>query len=43
MEILRDNFEEQLPLFKDSIDNCDFYAIDLEFSGKSNSNRPLNV
>lgn len=37
MEILRDNFEEALPLVKESINSCDYYAIDLEFSGKSKS------
>jgi hypothetical protein len=34
MEILRDNLEESLPLIKESILSCDFYSIDLEFSGK---------
>lgn len=33
MEILRDNFDELLPLFTESVKNCDFYALDLEFSG----------
>ena len=35
MEIVKENFEECLPLFEESIKECDFYALDLEFSGNS--------
>lgn len=33
MKIFKDNFEETLPLFEESITDCDYYALDLEFSG----------
>ena len=33
MEIVKDNFEESIPLFEESVKGCDFYSLDLEFSG----------
>ncbi|KAH8549975.1 ribonuclease H-like domain-containing protein [Umbelopsis sp. PMI_123] len=33
MEILKDSFEQKLPLLAESINDCDFVAIDAEFTG----------
>jgi hypothetical protein len=33
MEINSENFEAQLPIIKESIENAEFIAIDSEFSG----------
>lgn len=33
MEVLRDNFHTELPYIKEAIDECEFIAIDAEFSG----------
>ncbi|KAI7820774.1 ribonuclease H-like domain-containing protein [Gamsiella multidivaricata] len=33
MEILRDNFHAELPYIKEAIDECEFIALDAEFSG----------
>ncbi|KAG0196960.1 hypothetical protein BGX28_009526 [Mortierella sp. GBA30] len=33
MEILRDNFQRELPYIKEAIKECEFIAIDAEFSG----------
>ena len=33
MEVLRDNFHAELPYIKEAIDECEFIAIDAEFSG----------
>ncbi|KAG0249642.1 hypothetical protein BG011_009056 [Mortierella polycephala] len=47
MEVLRDNFQKELPYIKDAIDRCEFIAIDAEFSGlhtepnKRNANTTL--
>ena len=40
MEVTRENFEEILPLLKESIQGADYIAFDIEFSGKL-SYRPL--
>ena len=34
MEITIDNFNEALPLIKESIETAEFIAIDTEFSGR---------
>lgn len=34
MEVTKYNFDEVLPLFEESVNNCDFVAFDAEFSGK---------
>ena len=34
MEVTRENFEEILPLLKESIQGADYIAFDIEFSGK---------
>jgi hypothetical protein len=33
MEILKETFEQKLPLLVDAIDKCDFISIDAEFTG----------
>ncbi|KAF9084676.1 hypothetical protein BGX23_010328 [Mortierella sp. AD031] len=33
MEIVRENFQRELPYIKEAIDECEFIAIDAEFSG----------
>ena len=33
MEITKDNFEQRLPLIRQSIHTADFIALDTEFSG----------
>jgi hypothetical protein len=33
MEILKDTFEQKLPLVAEAIEQCDFLAIDAEFTG----------
>ncbi|KAF9178538.1 hypothetical protein BGZ51_007610 [Haplosporangium sp. Z 767] len=33
MEVLRDNFQKELPYIKEAIDECEFISIDAEFSG----------
>lgn len=33
MEILKDTFEQKLPLVAEAIEKCDFLAIDAEFTG----------
>ncbi|KAI8581564.1 hypothetical protein K450DRAFT_231922 [Umbelopsis ramanniana AG] len=33
MEILKDTFEQRLPIVAEAIENCDFLAIDAEFTG----------
>jgi len=35
VEVLRDNFYSELPWIKAAIEECDFIAIDAEFSGRS--------
>lgn len=37
MEITQENFEQSLPLIKESITNSEFISLDLEFSGYSSS------
>ena len=39
MEITQDNFEDRIDLVLDSIINCEFISIDLEFSGIHSSLR----
>lgn len=34
MEVTSENFEQVMPLLRESIDKADFIAIDTEFSGK---------
>lgn len=34
MEVTIENFEQELPFVRESIDRADFVAIDTEFSGK---------
>jgi CAF1 family ribonuclease len=33
MEILKETFEQKLPLVAEAIEQCDFLAIDAEFTG----------
>ena len=33
MEILRENFQRELPYIKEAIEECEFIAVDAEFSG----------
>jgi len=35
MELTRDNFEENLPLIEQSIQDSDYISFDIEFSGKN--------
>jgi hypothetical protein len=40
MELLRDNFERSLPMLEEAINECDFMAIDIEFTGLDPRGQP---
>jgi hypothetical protein len=40
MEIVRENFQRELPYIKEAIDECEFIAIDAEFSGTGSQTFP---
>jgi hypothetical protein len=39
MEIVRENFQRELPYIKEAINECEFIAIDAEFSGTGRTNK----
>lgn len=39
MEIVRENFQRELPYIKEAIEECEFIAIDAEFSGTGSRKR----
>ena len=43
IDITSENFVEMLPVVADAIDNCDFIAFDLEFSGKGSQSYHKSV
>ena len=40
MQVTKENFEQVLPLFQESLNKADFIAIDTEFTGKLGAMRP---